>query len=393
MPHSRFAQCETRRKTRCLERIGMLRAAILSLLFYATASVAQGTPPVLLRVPDQQEPPGGLLALKIALTEPLPIIRGMMALAFDPAPLGSIQDVALFSPTGNVSGTAVIDGGQINIVFNAPDGTLGTGGRDVTLAAIAIPVREDANPGDQSSLTLDPNASWWMNPFGETYAQEIRQGLLTVGGTLSITDVVPGSASAPAGSTIAVLGMGFQTDARVQIEGVDVGPTLFVSPTRLEVTLAGDALMHGKRIRVRNPDRTMATYDSFLRSSPVGESSRLLLARTVPIFSLATLSEAYFHLSANPEHFSALAFRNPESQTADISLDAYSAEGEPIASTTFALPGAQRISREVSELFPDAVFPSGSYVRATSTIPVQMLGLLGDDAAGTVLPVDPNPTP
>jgi hypothetical protein len=392
MPHSRFAGCETRRETRCPETIGILWAAT-SLLFCATTSFAQGTPPVLLRVPDQQEPPGGLLAMKVMLTEPSPIIRGMMALAFNPTPLGSIQDVALFSPTGHVSGTAVIDGGLINIAFNAPDGTLGTGGRDITLAAIAIPVRDDANPGDQSPLNLDPNASWWIDPFGDPYAQEIRQGLLTVGGTLSITDVVPGSAFAPAGSTIAVLGMGFQPGARVQIEGVDVGPTRFVSPSRLEVTLAADALMHGKRIRVRNPDLTMATYNSFLRSTPLGESSRLLLARTVPIFSLATFSEAYFNPFANPEHFSALAFRNPESQSADISLDAYSAEGNPIASTTLTLPGAQRISREVAELFPDAVFPTGSYVRATSTIPVQMLGLLGDDAAGTVLAVDPNPTP
>jgi hypothetical protein len=367
----------------------------ISMLFYATASFAQGTPPVLLRVPDQQEPPGGLLAMTVMLTEPLPIIRASMALAFGPGPLGSIQDVALFSPTGNVSGTAVIDGGGISIVFNAPDGTLGTGGRDVTIAAIAIPVRDDANPGDQSPLTLDPNASWWMDPLGEPYAQEVRQGLLTVGGTLSITDVVPGSALVPANSTIAVLGMGFQPGPRlrVQIEGAEVRSTRFVSPTRLEVTVGQNTLMHGKRIRLTNGDQTMATYDSFLRSTPQGESSRLLLARTIPIFSLATFPEAYFNPFANPEHFSALAFRNPDSQSADISLDAYSADGQPIASTTLTLPGAQRISREVSELFPDVLFPTGSYVRAISTIPVQMLGLLGDDAAGTVLPVDPNPAP
>src|SRR6266849_3791172 len=118
MPDSRCIRRETRRMTGW---------AAISLLFYATASFAQGTPPVLLRVPDQQEPPGGLLAMKVMLTEHSPIIRASMALAFGPSPLGSIQDVALFSPTGNVSGTAVIDGGGINIVFNAPDGTLGTG--------------------------------------------------------------------------------------------------------------------------------------------------------------------------------------------------------------------------------------------------------------------------
>src|SRR6266849_5087352 len=392
MSHSKFAGRATRRASSCLKSMRMSRA-LLSLLFCASASSAQVAPPVSLRIPDEREPPGGLLEMKVALTEPEPIVTGGCTLEFGPAPLGAVQDVALFSPTGNVSATAVIDGGRIYIAFNSPDGTFGTGGRDLTIAALAIPVRDDANPGDQSPLTLDPNASWWVDPFGELYGQEVRQGLLTVGGTLSITDVVPGSAFAPAGSTIAVLGMGFQPGARVQIEGVDVGPTGFVSPTRLEVTLAGGALMHGKRIRVRNADQTMATYDSFLRTTPLGESSRLLLARTVPIFSLTTFAEAYFNPFANPEHFSALAFRNPESQSADISLDAYSAAGEPIASTTLTLPGAQRISREVSELFPDAVFPTGGYVRAVSTIPIQVLGLLGDDAAGTVLPVDPNPAP
>jgi hypothetical protein len=149
--------------------------------------------------------------------------------------------------------------------------------------------------------------------------------------------------------------------------------------------------MHGKRIRLRNGDQTMATYDSFMRSIPLGESSNPLLARTVPIFSLATFTEAYFNPFALPGHFSALAFQNPGSESANISLEGYSAEGEPIASTTVDLPEGMRISREVSELFTDVIFPAGSYVRATSTIPVQMLGLLGDDAAGTVLPVEPDP--
>jgi len=331
--------------------------------------------------------------MKVALTEPEPIVTGGCALEFGPAPLGAVQDVALFSPTGNVSATAVIDGGRIFIAFNSPDGTFGTGGRDLTIAALAIPVRDDANPGDQSPLTLDPDASWWLNPMGDPYAQEVRQGLLTVGGSLSITDIVPGSAFVPANSTIAVLGMGFQPGARlrVQIEGVEVRSTRFVSPTRLEVTVGQDALMHGKRIRLTNgdPDRTMATYDSFMRSIPLGESSNTLLARTVPIFSLASFSEAYFNPFAGPGHFSALAFKNPGSESADISLEGYSAEGELIASTTFTLPEARRISREVSELLPDVVFAEGSYLRAISTVPVQMLGLLGDDAAGTVLPVDP----
>jgi len=377
--------------TRCLENMRRL-VGVCCFLLCAISAWAQ--PVVSLRIPDETEPPGGLLEMKVQLTEPEPILTGGIALEFEPAPLGSLEDAALFSPAGDVTGAAVVVGGsRVYIAFNSPDGSFGTGGRDQAIAALAIPVRSDAAVGSQARLTLDPNASWWINPQGDFYVQEVRQGLLTVGGRLSINNVVPGSALVPAGASIAVLGTGFQPGARVQIEGVAVSSTRFVSPTRLEARLGQDTQMHGKRIRVRNANGTEVTYYSFQRTVSFGDSSRPLLARTVPIFALATYFEAYFSAFADPGRFSAVAFKTAGDEPADISLEAYSAEGELLGSTTLTLPQGRRIAREASELFPEVTFGPGSRLRAVSSIAVQMLGLLGDDAAGTVVPVDPDVVP
>lgn len=366
----------------------MRQLVLFGFLCCATSVWAQ--PLLSLRIPDETLPPGALLGMKVELTEPEPILTGAFALAFEPGPFGSLQDAALFSPAGNVTGTAVVvDGNQVQIAFNSPDGAFGTGGRDLAIAALAIPVRSDAEVGSGANLTLDPEASWWVNPQGDFYTQQIRQGLFTVGGSLSIYDVIPGSGPVATGDSVAILGTGFQPGARVQIEGVVVTSTRFVSPSRLEVAVGQDTVMHGKRIRLRNADRTEVTYYSFHRTVSDGDSSRPLLARTVPIFALATYSEAYFSAFANPGRFVAAAFKTVGDEPADIAIEAYSAEGELLGSTALALSPGRRIAREASELFPDVAFGPGSRLRAVSSIPVQMLGLLGDDAAGTVLPVDP----
>ena len=387
MSNSSFRVLATLVRAGCLGGMSSARACIC-LLFCAGAASAQ----VSLRVPNEIEPPGGILEMKVALTEPEPIVIGGIALQFDPGPLGSVQDVALFSPGADVTGTAVVAGNRIYIAFNSPGGSFGTGGRDLVIAAVAIPVRADAAPGDQSNLIIDAEASWWTDPGGQPYTQEATPGLLTVGGNLSVSEVVPGSAVLPAGSTFTVRGMGFQPGVRLQLEGVDIA-SRFVSANEIEGTVLQETRMHGQRVRIRNPDRTTTTYASFMRSVPMGESSRPLLAQTVPVFSQATFVEAYFNPNIGADRFEGLAFQTPGADSADIAIKAYSAVGELLGSTNFSLPAGMRISRDVSEFLPGVTFTAGSYLRVFSQTPVQMLGLIGDEAAGTVLPLDPSPAP
>jgi hypothetical protein len=186
--------------------------------------------------------------------------------------------------------------------------------------------------------------------------------------------------------------MGFQPGVRLQLEGADVA-TRFVSSSEIEGTVRQETRMHGQRVRLRNPDRTTTTYSSFMRSVPLGESSRPLLAQTVPVFSQATFVEAYFNPNTGADLFEALAFQTPGSDSADIAIEGYSADGELLASTNVSLPAGMRISRGVSEFLPGVTFAAGSYLRVFSQTPVQMLGLIGDETAGTVLPLDPSPAP
>jgi hypothetical protein len=60
-----------------------------------------------------------------------------------------------------------------------------------------------------------------------------------------------------------------------------------------------------------------------------------------------------------------------------------------VASASLALPPRTKVSREVSELFPGVIPSAGSFLQVTATVPVQMLGLSGNEVDGSVTPVLP----
>ena len=57
------------------------------------------------------------------------------------------------------------------------------------------------------------------------------------------------------------------------------------------------------------------------------------------------------------------------------------------------LPANSRFVRDLAELLPGAVASNGTSLHVTAPAPIQMLGLLGNDATGVVLPVTPRKTP
>src|SRR5262249_39437793 len=124
---------------------------------------------------------------KIHLTEPRPITTGSGSVSDDEpsqgaaAPLGSMQDVALFSPAGDVIGAAVASGSKVSIRFFSSTGTFGTD-ENSPIIAVSIPVSPYAAVGQTAQLILDPSNSYWVAPSGETYEQEVVWGKFTVGG-------------------------------------------------------------------------------------------------------------------------------------------------------------------------------------------------------------------
>jgi hypothetical protein len=350
---------------------------------------AGDVPQLCLKVLGSHAPPGGMLQGAVALTEPGPILTSRFSVPITGAPLGVHIDVALFGATGSqsdVAGTAIVDGGELRVSATSPSGELGTA-PGVPIAALGIPVAPDAPLGAVATLTVDSAASVWVDPSGQVYdQQQVKDGTLEVSAALSVTDVLPGIGVLPAGATVTVRGTGFQPGAIAELDGVPVAATALASDTELTVTTAADADMYGRKVKVRNPDRTLAVGWAYPRTTALPDSARPLLAAAQPVFSPRTLSSAAFPNAAAAGQFLAVALQNPGSAPADVAVELRSPAGV-LATASLALPPATRVAREASELFGGIAPPGDAALVLTSTAPVQMLGLVGDEAAGTVEPL------
>jgi hypothetical protein len=122
-------------------------------------------------------------------------------------------------------------------------------------------------------------------------------------------------------------------------------------------------------------------------ATDLGKSANPLLAATEPIFPVQTLSSAVFKAPASGTFFG-LALQNAGTADSIVSIDLWD-EGSIVASASVALPSRTKISRDVTELFPGVTFGDGSFFQLTASVPVQMLGLSGNDADGSVAPVFP----
>jgi hypothetical protein len=255
---------------------------------------------------------------------------------------------------------------------------------------VSVAVRPDARPGADGTVAIDPARSLWIGPSGQPYPQRVQDGSFVVLGPLSISDVLPARGGLLAGSTVTVRGLGFQAGADIEIDGVLVGSTAFVGETELATTIAQSADMYGRKVNVTNPDHARASYRAHPRTDRLPPSTRPLLAATDPIFAPQTFSSAAFVSSAAASgQFLALALQNPGDETAGVTVELRSAAAGLVASTALDLPPRTWMSREASELFPGAAVPEEASLLVRSSLPVQMLGLVGDEAAGSVAPLVP----
>jgi IPT/TIG domain len=351
---------------------------------------------VSLKLASETVPPGGVLQMQVFVTEPKPILKGSQRMTFSSRalaalPLGSMRDGELFSPAGDVDGVAVLTAGSIQVFFSSPLTSFGTD-LDSPVIAIAIPVKSSATSGQKVRLALDPSAALWFDPSGQQYLVELKAGILTVGGTTSISDVVPGSGTILAGSVISVKGTGFQPGSQVDVNGATVATSQFISANEIQITLAQDFAIEGKRVRVTT-GQERASYYPYQRTRRLGTSTHALIAASYPMFSHTTWAEAYFKPVLQGSMFSGLALQNLNSSTAVVTAQLFSSVGVLLATRAVSLPTNTRLVRDLVEMFPGQVPGNGTTVKVTSTVPVQMLGLLGDDASGTVNPVEPSPTP
>ena len=355
---------------------------------------AAQTVPTTVRVTTDTVPAGGLAQMKVLLTSPKPIVSGDMAVDLSAVSFSSIDGISLFSNTGDVSGAAVVKGGQVNVQFTSPNATFGTV-TDYPLLTIALTVSNTALPLQVFPVVLNPAASVWQGLLGTSGTFEFQQGSITVekSTAVNITNVIPGGGSIPANGTFTIVGTNFSPQTKFAFRNLSVSGTTYVSPTQVVATVRSAGLLDGTLIQVQNPDKTTDSYYSYMRGVPLGQSTVPLLAVTTPVFSIQTATQAILPPTisplVNPAYFTAIALQNPNVLPATIAVEAHNASGALTGVATVTLPFRARLTREVAELL-GAPLPTGGYLRVLSSQPVQVMGLLGNTQTGVVLPVNVN---
>jgi hypothetical protein len=294
---------------------------------------------------------------------------------------------------------AVINGSSIDITLTSANLTLGTDA-SYPLFTMTMPVLASATPGLAGPVSLAATSAFF-DTNGTAYPiQELLPGTLTVGGTISITDVIPGGGLAPAGSTIQVMGTGFDSNTKIQFTDPIITLTNnVISSTEIDVTLDTAIHLDGERVRavkqVPGLPNEVVEYYSYLRADPApGTSLNTLVTETYPLFSQLTYTKATVPLNNTAPKFTALALQNTSANTASITLDLLDAGGNVVATLPLSLASRNRIVRDVvQDWFPSA--PSTAVtVRVTSKAQaLQVLGLLGDTSTSKVVPVTPTAVP
>lgn len=381
-----------------------------------TPTPTPGPNTIELRVESATVPPNGIFQYQLSLTEPKPMGGGSTGLSLADAPLLGVRGVAVNDPSGHASGVAVVNGLNVAIRLISSNFTLGTS-IDYPVLTLTLPVNGTATPGTSFPISVDaPNTSF-LDPNGQPYTLLIAPpGTLTIGGTLSITDVEPGGGLLADRTMIRVLGLGFTSTTTIAIEGTTIFPqdTSFVSSTEIDVIICNGTVaptatscpntgatfqLDGERVRAIDQNtNTTVQYFSYQREDNVpGASINALVASVHPMFaSQVVFSGGTLPLPTvlNGTQFTGLSLQNTTATAAGIKLELLDGNNVSLVAFSLSLPASSKITRDViADWFPSP--PAGAAKVKISVVSgpaaIQMLGLQGDSSTGTVGPLAVNP--
>jgi hypothetical protein len=347
----------------------------------SSGSCSSSTRQISLHIPDETVPPGGIAQMKVLVTEPTPTTSGGPRIAT----LGyaTVRGIQLFNPTGDVNGVAMLGTSMISIESVTSTGTQGS---DYPIMIVSLQLPQNISVGTKNSFNLDPSSTWTLGLLGTATMKPITPATITVGGSISITDVVPGGGVQPAGTVIHVQGIGFQPGTQVQLSNIKASSIAVTSSQEIDIVLAEPTQMTGKKIQVTNPDGSQDTYFSYMRGIPFNLSSEPLLASALPIFSSVTYSRAVFATAdTSTGEFSGIAVQNPNQNDATLTFSLFSSLDAPLGSSTVVIPSGNRMMRDMTEL-TGVTPPPGSYVVVSSDAAVQMFAFLANSVTQTVVP-------
>ena len=381
---------------------------------------------VSIKVGDAQVPPGGIYQYQLLLTEPKPIGNGSARPTMPSGSTGTVRGVAVNDPSGQAVGIALVNQSVNPPSFavsikapNLPNPTMGT---DVSypLFTMTMPVNSSATLGASLPVNLDASNTSFLDGNGALYPQEITGGTLSIGGTISITDVIPGGGLLPDRTTLRILGIGFTSNTRIQIEGTTIffnaQDTRFISPNEIDVTLCNGTIdpaaiscphsspspdgtgatfqLDGERVRATNKDTNeVKEYFSYQRTDDEsGASGNSLVLEVHPMFSRILYSRGFIPYQADATHFTGMSVQNTSAQDATFNVELLDSGGNPLPNSAqgVVVRAGKKITRDIGDWVP--VITGGTPVRVRVTVAsgpaqLQMLGFTGDTVAGTVTPL------
>ena len=343
-------------------------------------------------------PTGGIYQYQLLLTEPKPIGNSSTRPTIPTGPRGPVRGVAVNDSTGQAVGIAVINGADISVSIQSPNASLGTD-IDYPLLVLTMPITATSG---QFTMAMDPSSTFFLGSTQYSIVEN-APGTLTVGGTLSITDVLPGGGTMKPGDTIRILGMGFDASTKINMNNVNTLTQTLVSPKEIDVTIgtlcvpesnpcapATSLPLDGDRIRATNATEK-SEYFSYDRTDDApGTSSNALANLVHPMFSQQLLHSGTFAFKAGGTQFTGIALQNTDfSVDATVKIEVLDAGGNSLSNSTQLLPARSKMVRDIADLF--AVPTGAATVRATvvtgPAAGVKMLGMLGDTSSNSVVPV------
>ncbi len=259
-------------------------SVVLPLIFaFAGSLAAQIIEP---RIVSETLPSGSLMQIKMELTSPHPIVTGGARFEMDSS-FSGFDGVSVFSPSGDAYGAALLRGQTFTANIVSPQASLGTQ-LDYPFLVVASRIKAGIAAGTQIPINFSPN--FVLNaPGGTPYTYVVTNGILTIGGSISVDNVIPGGGVLAAGTTVRILGTGFTPTTQLAPGTLTISNFRYVSPTELNFEMGQTASITGQRLRVKNPaNNNEVVYFSYLRATTIGASGRTLLNGVHPIFQEAT---------------------------------------------------------------------------------------------------------
>jgi uncharacterized protein (TIGR03437 family) len=328
-----------------------------------------------LQISSETAPPGAWAQIKISSATPQLVAGGRLVMKFDPAVFGNIAAVAVFSAQGDAVGIATVSGQSLDVTISSAAGGIAQLPH-LPILTVTIPVLASAPVGTVSVITLDaspgagnapPGAQRnWTDVQHSIYSVTATPGSVTVGGSLSVQNLVPGGGLLPAGTRVRINGAGFGAATAVVIDGVSVSNAQFAGPGEIDLTLAGAADLTGKRVVLRNPDGAQVEHFSAFPSAP--DLAPSANSRVQPLLPMQTWTAAGVMFT---ERGGLIALQNPNPTAVDVILQITSVISLLGGQTTVTIPpGALNVYASSAT----GVLAANGF-RAFASAPIRMLGL------------------